>query len=160
MVIMSNASDAIKDLYPAAVPLVDYELQDNAGMLSLHSWNEEKLGPEPTIESLIAHTVPPPPIVPQPRWQKFGSVVMGLVEVKTLVNQAIAIGETPLAMGLAVGLGKAADGESRVFLGAWHQAVAGGLVPAELITQVQALAAGFDLPAEFIAGLTGDAQTD
>lgn len=108
-----------------------------------------------------AYTPPEPD--PEPavaRWLEFGAVVMGLAEVKVLLNQAIAIGETPLVMGLAVGLGKAADGESRVFIGAWRQAVAGNLVPVELITQVQALAVSFDLPAEFIAGLAGGTQTD
>jgi hypothetical protein len=50
-------------------------------------------------------------------------------------------------------LGKAADGDSRVFLGAWQSATALGLVPAELVAGIQALAVACDLPAEFIAGL-------
>lgn len=95
--------------------------------------------------------IPPQPVVPQ--WVAFGAVVMGTPEIKALLNQAIALGEAPLAMGLAVGLGKAADGDSRVFLGAWTAALAGGLVPAELVAHMQALGATYDLPAEFIAGL-------
>jgi hypothetical protein len=157
---MTHPAVSLASLYPNALALIDYELGDNAGTFSLSGWNVAKLGPKPTIESLISFVPPEPPAIPpQPRWLEFGAVVMGLAEVKALVNQAVALGETPLAMGLAVGLGKAADGESRVFLGAWHQAVAGGLVPAELITQVQALAVAFDLPAEFIAGLAGGSQT-
>ena len=93
--------------------------------------------------------------LPQPQWTAFGSVVMEQAEIKALLNQAFAIGESPLAMGLAVGLGKAADGDSSVFLDAWGKALARGLVQAELIAQVQALAGAYDLPAEFIAGLQG-----
>ena len=140
---------------------VRFESPEAAANLARKGWVllPEQPDPAATWDGEQWVTPEPPATAPQPRWLEFGSVVMGLVEVKTLVNQAVAIGETPLAMGLAVGLGKAADGESRVFLGAWHQAVAGGLVPAELITQVQALAVGFDLPAEFIAGLAGGSQT-
>ena len=105
-----------------------------------------------TADEIAAYDAANPP---QPQWTAFGSVVMEQAEIKALLNQAIAIGESPLAMGLAVGLGRAADGDSSVFLDAWGKAVAGGLVPAELIAQVQALAGAYDLPAEFIAGLQG-----
>ena len=88
-----------------------------------------------------------------PRWLEFGAVVMALPEIKSLLNGGIAAGETPLALGLAVGLGKAADGDSRVFMNTWHQACAAGLIPPELITNMQMLATAHDLPAEFIAGL-------
>jgi hypothetical protein len=140
---------------------IRFETAEAAANLARKGWTILPEQPDATAtwDGTQWVTPEPPATAPQPRWLEFGSVVMGLVEVKTLVNQAIAIGETPLAMGLAVGLGKAADGESRVFLGAWHQAVAGGLVPADLITQVQALGVGFDLPTEFIAGLAGGTQT-
>ena len=88
-----------------------------------------------------------------PRWLEFGAVVMALPAIKALLNGGIAAGETPLALGLAVGLGKAADGDSRVFTNTWHQACAAGLIPPELITNMQMLATAHDLPAEFIAGL-------
>jgi hypothetical protein len=88
-----------------------------------------------------------------PRWLEFGAVVMALPAIKALLNGGIAAGETPLALGLAVGLGKAADGDSRVFMNTWHQACAAGLIPPELITNMQMLATAHDLPAEFIAGL-------
>jgi hypothetical protein len=89
-----------------------------------------------------------------PQWLEFGAVVMAQPEIKTLLNGGIAAGETPLALGLAVGLGKAADGDSRAFINTWHQASAAGLIPSELTTSMQMLATAHDLPAEFIAGLT------
>jgi hypothetical protein len=88
-----------------------------------------------------------------PRWLEFGAVVMALPEIKALLNGGIAAGETPLALGLAVGLGKAADGDSRVFTNTWHQACAAGLIPPEMTTNMQMLATAHDLPVEFIAGL-------
>jgi hypothetical protein len=88
-----------------------------------------------------------------PRWLEFGAVVMGLPAIKALLNGCIAVGETPLAHGLAVGLGKAADGDSRAFINTWHQACAAGLIPPEMTTNMQMLATAYDLPAEFIAGL-------
>ena len=116
-----------------------------------------KVANNPKREGWEAYVPPTPePPAPQPQWTAFGSVVMEQAEIKALLNQAFAIGESPLAMGLAVGLGKAADGDSSVFLDAWGKAVAGGLVPAELIAQVQSLAGAYDLPGGFIAGLQGD----
>jgi hypothetical protein len=88
-----------------------------------------------------------------PRWLEFGAVVMGLPEIKAVLNGSFAVGETPLALGLAVGLGKAADGNSRTFINTWHQASAAGLIPPELIASMQMLATAHELPAEFIAGL-------
>lgn len=155
---MTHPSAAIQSLYPTAIPLIDYVLLDDLGTITIPLWNEENLGPKPTVESLIDHTVTSPP--PQPRWAEFGLVVMELPDVKTIFAQAIAAGEAPLAVGLGVALGKAADGQSALFLGIWAVAIAHGLVSPELNGQVQALAGAFDLPAEFIAGLGGGAQTD
>ena len=58
-------------------------------------------------------------------------------------------------MSISVGLGKAADGDSRVFQSSWSGAIGLGLISPELIAHVQAMAATYDLPAEFIAGLAG-----
>jgi hypothetical protein len=101
----------------------------------------------------------PTPDPPQPRWAEFGLMVMEMPQVKLIFAQAIAAGEAPLAVGLGVALGKAADGQSALFLGIWAKAVAHGLVLPELNGQVQALATAFDLPTEFIAGLAGPSQT-
>jgi hypothetical protein len=86
-------------------------------------------------------------------------MVMEMPEVKTIFAQAIAAGEAPLAVGLGVALGKAADGQSFLFLGIWAKARTFGLVTPELNAQVQALAGAFNLPTEFIAGLAGGSQT-
>jgi hypothetical protein len=63
-----------------------------------------------------------------------------------------------LELGLGVGLGKAADGDSRVFLSTWYSASSLGLIPPELITGIQALAVQYDLPADFVAGLAAEWQ--
>jgi hypothetical protein len=85
-----------------------------------------------------------------PRWIQFWAALPP--EVDTLLAQSRAASQR-LGASLEIGLGKAADGDSRVFLSAWQQAKALGLIPPELVDGVQALAVAFDLPAEFIGGL-------
>jgi Pyruvate/2-oxoacid:ferredoxin oxidoreductase gamma subunit len=85
-----------------------------------------------------------------PRWIEFWSALPD--EVDELLEAAGAV-KRRLEHGLSVGLGQAAQGDSRVFLGSWQQAKALGLIPPELVAGVQALAVAFDLPAEFIGGL-------
>jgi hypothetical protein len=85
-----------------------------------------------------------------PQWIEFWAVLPA--EVDALL--AAARSASPrLELGLGVGLGKAADGDNRVFLGAWQNAKALGLVPAELVQGIQALAIQYDLPADFVGGL-------
>lgn len=43
-------------LYPTAVPLVDFTLQDDGGGAYISAWNTEKLGLQPTTEALQAVT--------------------------------------------------------------------------------------------------------
>ncbi|MEN9766865.1 MAG: hypothetical protein RLZZ32_825 [Cyanobacteriota bacterium] len=87
-----------------------------------------------------------------PRWLEFGQAVQADPAINALL--AVALQQAPaLAMALSVGLGKAADGDSRVFLAAWGTARGLGLVSAELVASTQAAAEAHDLPAEFIAGL-------
>lgn len=85
-----------------------------------------------------------------PRWIAFNEALPG--DVNTLLQHAQSL-DHRLYGGLMVGLGKAADGDSRVFLGAWQKASAAGLIPPEMVAGLQSLAAAHDLPAEFIAGL-------
>lgn len=85
-----------------------------------------------------------------PRWIEFNEALPP--EVSVLLGQAQAI-DHKLYLGLGVGLGKAADGDARVFLSLWAKARAGGLIAPELIAGIQALATSYDLPAEFIGGL-------
>jgi hypothetical protein len=85
-----------------------------------------------------------------PRWIEFWAALPADVDALLAAARAAS---PRLELGLGVGLGKAADGDSRVFLAAWQQAKALGLIPPELVAGVQALAVAFDLPAEFIGGL-------
>ena len=85
-----------------------------------------------------------------PRWIEFWAALPP--EVDTLLTAAQAASPR-LALSLGVGLGKAADGDSRVFIGAWQSAQLLGLVSQELITGVQTLAVAHDLPTEFVEGL-------
>jgi hypothetical protein len=51
---MKNLNQIIQYLYPEAKPLQDYTLQDNSdgrGPFIAH-WDEQKLGPRPSLESL------------------------------------------------------------------------------------------------------------
>jgi hypothetical protein len=90
-----------------------------------------------------------------PRWIEFNNALP--VEVDQLLATAQAASPR-LALALGVGLGKAADGDSRVFLSAWQTARGLGLIPPELVQGLQDLATHFDLPAEFVAGLAGPRQ--
>lgn len=92
-----------------------------------------------------------------PRWLEFGQVVQSSPEINALLGQALQ-NAPALAMALSVGLGKAADGDARVFSGAWSAAMAAGLITPELVMLTQDIATAHDLPAEFIAGLAGGAQ--
>jgi hypothetical protein len=85
-----------------------------------------------------------------PRWIEFWAALPD--EVDELLNTAGAV-KKRLEHGLSVGLGQAAQGDSRVFIGAWQQAKSLGLIPPELVAGVQELAVAFDLPAEFVGGL-------
>ncbi|MDA0258829.1 MAG: hypothetical protein O2972_09095, partial [Cyanobacteria bacterium] len=57
-----------------------------------------------------------------------------------------------------VGLDKASQGDSRVFLTSWNTAFAMGLLSAELIGIVQEMAGAYDLPEAFIEALAPVAQ--
>ena len=85
-----------------------------------------------------------------PRWIEFWAALPD--EVDELLEAAGAV-KRRLEHGLSVGLGQAAQGDSRVFLGSWQQAKSLGLIPPELVAGVQELAVAFDLPADFIGGL-------
>jgi hypothetical protein len=60
---------------------------------------------------------------------------------------------TGLCGGMWVGLDKASEGDSRVFLNAWTTSYAMGLLSAELITTVKGIAGEYDLPEAFIDAL-------
>jgi hypothetical protein len=85
-----------------------------------------------------------------PRWIEFWAALPS--DVDDLLAAARAASPR-LELGLGVGLGKAADGDSRVFLQAWQSAKTLGLVAPELVQGIQMLATAHDLPAEFVGGL-------
>ncbi len=85
-----------------------------------------------------------------PRWLEFNEALPP--EVDPLLAAARAMSPR-LGAQLEVGLGKAADGDSRVFLAAWQKARTVGLASAEMTLALQQLATAHDLPAEFVAGL-------
>jgi hypothetical protein len=90
-----------------------------------------------------------------PRWIEFSDALP--VEVDQLLAAAQTVSPR-LALALGVGLGKAADGDSRVFLSAWQTCRGIGLIAPELVTGLQMLATQYDLPAEFVVGLAGAQQ--
>jgi len=99
----------------------------------------------------VAKPEPPAPeIVPQ--WVAFGAVLLADPAVNQMLGAALSAAPA-VAMSISVGLGKAADGDSQVFMMSWAGAHGLGLISPELIAHVQSLAAAYDLPAELITGL-------
>lgn len=93
----------------------------------------------------------------QAEWVSFGAAVQLDPGINHLLG--IALQQLPaLGMGLGVGLGKAADGDSRVFTQAWSAARAAGLVPPELQATMVAMAQMYHLPGDFVAALEGGGE--
>jgi hypothetical protein len=126
---------------PATHKVVEVQPVEQAGQW-VQQWEIVELT-EAEAEAYYRATHPP-------QWIAFWAALPP--EVDTLLNAAQAASPR-LALSLGVGLGKAADGDSRVFLGAWQAARGLGLISPGLVTGVQALAVAHDLPAEFIGGL-------
>jgi hypothetical protein len=91
-------------------------------------------------------------VAPPPRWVQFALSLAGSDEIKALLWAIEAVNPVLRDM-MGVGMGQAAQGDPTTFLAAWGDAAGAGLVSAELAAQMQSLAAGFDLPAEFVEGL-------
>jgi hypothetical protein len=89
------------------------------------------------------------------RWLEFSAALPPQVDD---VLRAVSAVSPRLELAMGVGLGKAADGDPRVFLQAWQTARSLGLVPAELAQGLQALAVQHDLPPDFVAGLSMEAE--
>ena len=87
-----------------------------------------------------------------PEWIAFQDALPAEIDQLLAAIQPVSL---KLTLALGVGLGKAADGDSRVFINAWQQAIAAGFISAELIAAIQALAVQYHLPAEFVASLGG-----
>jgi hypothetical protein len=101
--------------------------------------------------SYVINPLPPPPPIPQ--WVEFSAAVMTDPSVNTMLTTLLQ-SAPGLYGGLVVGLQQASRGDTRVFLNSWHAAHGLGVISAELITEVQQLAAAYDLPSEFVVGLS------
>ena len=134
---------------PATHKAVEVQPAETVAGQWVQQWELVPLTPE-EAEAYYRQTHPP-------RWLEFGQTVQADPAINALL--AMALQQAPaLAMALSVGLGKAADGDSRVFLAAWGTARGLGLVSPELVASTQAAAEAHDLPAEFITGLAGPQQ--
>ena len=88
----------------------------------------------------------------EPRWQEFRSALRAIPEIKSLL-QMLSEQDQLAFLGLGVGLGQAAQGDISTFMSVWAELLDAGVVPSDLATAVQALAAEFDLPVAFVKGL-------
>lgn len=89
---------------------------------------------------------------PPPRWTEFGAAL----QVSTPVNQLTMTAlhqAPPLALGLAIGLSKAADGQPEAFLNSWSIARSLGMISPPLVDELAELGRGCDLPPTFVAAL-------
>jgi hypothetical protein len=87
-----------------------------------------------------------------PRWIEFNDALPPEVDQLLVAAEQVS---PRLALALGIGLGKAADGDSRVLLNAWRVASGAGLINPELIAGIQALAVAHDLPEQFVKALAG-----
>jgi hypothetical protein len=126
---------------PAAEKVVEVEPIEDDGQW-LQQWEVVEL----TLEEQEAYYRATHP----PRWLEFSAALPP--EVNQLLRAAWDANPM-LKDQLSIGLGKASDGDSRVFLAAWQNAKALGLVAPELVTGIQMLATAHDLPPEFVGGL-------
>jgi len=99
--------------------------------------------------------LPPPP--PQARWVEFAGAMADSSELNAFIL-TLSTAAPILERMLSVGLGQAAQGDTSTFLAAWTKGLAIGAISAEIAAGMAQLAAGFDLPAEFLAALTPEPE--
>jgi hypothetical protein len=122
-----------------------------------NDWAEQP--PAPSADAVWVNgqwEIPEPVIVP--RWVDFSSVIMALPSVNLMLG-AVLQNAPGLYGGLVVGLQKASEGDSRVFLTSWNAAYTMGLISPELIATVQEIAGEYDLPEAFIEALEPSLDT-
>lgn len=92
------------------------------------------------------------------KWVEFGAALAA----DPAVNQwyhALFTPQTSVLHGMVnVGLGQAAEGDSRTFLAAWSSALANGLITSDLMQHLVGVARAYDLPQAFISGLQAGLQ--
>ena len=94
-----------------------------------------------------------PELVIVPCWVDFSAAIMGLPVINIMLGTVLQAAPG-LYGGLVVGLQNASEGDSRVFLNSWNAAYELGLLPTDLISTVQEIAAQYELPVEFIDALS------
>ena len=123
----------------------------DAGNPKVNDWAEQP--PAPSLYAVWGNGQWEIPVAgSNPRWVDFSAVIMALPAINIMLG-AVLQAAPGLAGGMWVGLDKASEGDSRVFLNAWTTSYARGLLSAELITTVQELATEYDLPEVFIDSL-------
>lgn len=110
-----------------------------------------------TIGWIVEPLPPAEPEPPEPRWIQFGTALVADGAVNQFIG-GLAQAMPVLHLMLGVGLGQAAKGDPATFLAGWTGARAAGAVAPALLAHLTAMAAAYDLPAEFIAGLQEDAE--
>jgi hypothetical protein len=129
----------------------------STGNPKANDWAEQPPAPSPdAVWGNGQWEIPEPVIVP--RWVDFSSVIMALPSVNLMLG-AVLQNAPGLYGGLVVGLQKASEGDSRVFLTSWNAAYTMRLISPELIATVQEIAGEYDLPEEFIEALEPSLDT-
>jgi len=101
---------------------------------------------------------PAPEPLPEPHWVAFAGTAVTDAQVKAMLA-TVAQSEPGVFGMLIAGLGDAAKGDPKTFLGAngapgaWQIAQSMGFITPDLAAHVAALATTYDLPAEFVAAL-------
>jgi hypothetical protein len=98
----------------------------------------------------VISALPPPP--PQPRWVEFAAAMVDSPNLNAFIA-SLSTAAPILERMLSVGLGQAAQGDTTTFLTAWSKGLALGAVTAETAASMAQIAAGFDLPTEFLAAI-------
>ncbi len=147
-------------LFPTSGPNADFLIEAGAVLIrsdAPYDPETEVLQPaEPyllggMVYNTVAAPMPAPP-PPTPQWVAFGAVLLADPAINQMLGTALTTAPA-VAMSISVGLGKAADGDDRVFRVSWAGAQSLGLISAELVEHVQAMAAAYNLPPDFIAAL-------
>jgi hypothetical protein len=89
---------------------------------------------------------------PEPEWLAFSGELGMMPQIVNLLRIVFQVNPAFFSQ-LTIGLSDAAKGDSRLFLGAWSQAIQNQLVNQELIDIVANLAIKYHLPTSFVDGL-------
>jgi hypothetical protein len=145
----------VRDSEPEYDPTTHY-LQPLEPVVSITDPDSDDVNGTATYGCELVAIPAPEPSPPAPRWLEFG-IDLALHPGITALWGALP---GPVSGALPTALNEASRGNPQLFMGLWQRIMATGAITPELIGVIAALAAEHHLPAEFIAGLTGDAQTD